>query len=278
MSINKTIKTPMVLYLGAGLVGIWVLVAIFADFIAPFDPNFTDADYTYQPYFTSQADGDFHVLGTDKLGRDIFSRVIFGARFVLFYATLATLCAYIVGITGGLLAGYYRGKVDMLASFLANLVLSFPIVVVYILVTSTFSKSGFSIFFAVVFASSPAIYRIVRGLTMDICTRDYIAAAETRGSHSFYTMFVEILPNARGPLIVDFCLRIGYTTIQLGFLAFIGLGLSPQQPDWGQMIKDYLPEIIGNQYMIIAPITALVSLVLGLNLLADGLREKSMQD
>lgn len=278
MAKNTQITTPKVLYAGIAIVSFWVLVAIFANVLAPFDPNYTDADYTYQPYMTVQEDGSTHYLGTDKLGRDIFSRVIFGARFVLFYATLATLVAYVVGITMGLTAGYYRGRVDDAISFFANLVLSFPIVVIYILVASTFDKSGASIFFAVVFASSPAIFRIVRGLTMDICTRDYIAAAETRGSHSLYTMFVEILPNARGPLIVDFCLRIGYTTIQLGFLAFIGLGLSPQQPDWGQMIKDYLPEIIGNQYMILSPIIALITLVLGLNLLADGLREKSLQD
>ena len=278
MAIQKEIKTPKVLIIGAVLVGFWVLVAIFADVIAPFDPNGTSGDDAYKSYMHQNAEGGVHILGTDKLGRDILSRVIYGARFVLLYASLATFVAYIIGVSMGLIAGYFRGRVDMVMSFVANLVLSFPIVVVYILVASTFSKSAFSIFFAVVFASSPAIYRIVRGLTMDICTRDYIAAAETRGSHPLYVMFVEILPNARGPLIVDSCLRIGYTTIQLGFLAFIGLGLSPQQPDWGQMIKDYLPEIIGNQYMILSPIGALISLVLGLNLLADGLREKSLQD
>ena len=134
------------------------------------------------------------------------------------------------------------------------------------------------VFVSVVFVNSPTVFRIVRGLTLDIKSRDYVAAAQTRGERSWYIMLWEILPNVRGPLIVDFCLRIGYTTILLGTLGFFGLGLESESPDWGTTIN------AGRRLLSIAPIPALVpalalmSLVLGLNLLADGLREESLRD
>jgi peptide/nickel transport system permease protein len=135
-----------------------------------------------------------------------------------------------------------------------------------------------NIFVSVVFVNSPTVFRIVRGLTLDIKTRDYVAAAQTRGETPWYIMLWEILPNARGPLIVDFCLRIGYTTILLGTLGFFGLGVSPESPDWGLTINEGRKLITLNPFPAIAPALALMSLVLGLNLLADGLREQSLKD
>jgi peptide/nickel transport system permease protein len=134
------------------------------------------------------------------------------------------------------------------------------------------------VFVSVVFVNSPTVFRIVRGLAMDIKTRDYVAAAQTRGERPWYIMLWEILPNARGPLIVDFCLRIGYTTILLGTLGFFGLGLPPESPDWGTTINDgrRLLQIYLHPAMV--PAFALLSMVLGLNLLADGLREESLRD
>ncbi|MEC8940159.1 MAG: ABC transporter permease, partial [SAR324 cluster bacterium] len=135
-----------------------------------------------------------------------------------------------------------------------------------------------NIFAAVVFASSPGVFRIVRGLTMDIKTRDYVAAAQTRGETPWYIMLWEILPNARGPLIVDACLRIGYTTILLGTLGFFGLGLAPESPDWGSMINQTRGLIRLVPTIVLPQTIALASFVLGLNLLADGLREESLKD
>ena len=128
-----------------------------------------------------------------------------------------------------------------------------------------------NIFVAVVFASSPGVFRIVRGLVMDIKTRDYIAAAQTRGESPWYIMLWEILPNARGPLIVDGCLRIGYTTILLGTLGYFGLGLAPESPDWGTAIKDASRLLRTFIHPALPPTIALMSFVLGLNLLADAL-------
>ena len=131
------------------------------------------------------------------------------------------------------------------------------------------------VFVSVVFVNSPTVFRIVRGLALDLRTRDYVAAAQTRGEGAWYVMLWEILPNARGPLIVDFCLRIGYTTILLGTLGFFGLGLESESPNWGATINEGRKLLSIYPHPALAPALSLMSLVLGLNLLADGLREES---
>ena len=262
---------------GGLIVLLFVTLSVFAPLVAPFDPN-----ATMLPFATPGAEnpeGGIFLFGTDHLGRDILSRIIWGGQRVLFYASAATISAYVVGVLMGLAAGYFRGWLDEVISFFANVILSFPIMVLYVLIIAKLGASGLNIIFAVVFASSPGIMRIVRGVTMDIATRDYIAAAQTRGEGPWYIMLVEILPNARGPLIVDFCLRMGYTTITIGALGFLGLGLPPPDPDWGGMITETRAFVTGGfPHMAIFPACAVSLLVLGFNLLADGLREVSLRD
>ncbi|KKN32579.1 hypothetical protein LCGC14_0812360 [marine sediment metagenome] len=309
------------------------------------------AEVTDYPWF---------LLGGDNLARDVFSRLIKGSWVVIQIAPMATIFAFMVGITLGLPAGYYGGKLDVLLSFLANLILAFPVILIFYLLvtpeivltglpsymaivlfifplvfvavllnsryytqpsvrtpvlivvlglfgwlylsmisndgalvkTSTYSIPGLPtfldlfdigpgllvVFVAVVFVNAPTVFRIVRGLALDIKMRDYVAAAQTRGEGPWYIMLWEILPNARGPLIVDFCLRIGYTTILLGTLGFFGLGLESESPDWGTTINAGRRLLSLYPHAAIAPALALLSLVLGLNLLADGLREESLRD
>ncbi|TIR21109.1 MAG: ABC transporter permease [Mesorhizobium sp.] len=336
---------------GVGIAGVficlfWLFTAIFASTISPFDPLaqvsiMKDA----LPGAVEPASKLIYYFGGDKLARDVFSRMVYGSQIVLIIAPAATGFALMVGITLGLPAGYYGGKIDTLLSFLANLVLAFPVILLfYLLVTPgimdtpiPYAMAGLfflfpiiffcvlfwtryknrpdrlylllgitlvvggwiyaglvfdrdplhiihidpnqlNIFVAVVFASSPGVFRIVRGLTMDIKTRDYVAAAQTRGESPWYIMLWEILPNARGPLIVDACLRIGYTTILLGTLGYFGLGLAPESPDWGTAIKDASRLLRSFIHPALPPTIALMSFVLGLNLLADSLREQSMKD
>ncbi|MDX1431488.1 MAG: ABC transporter permease [Gammaproteobacteria bacterium] len=261
---------------GASLVLFWVLVAILAPLISPFEPN-----AHLQPFAkpgTEYAQGGTFWLGTDKTGRDILSRIIWGSRTVLIYAPLATLAAYTAGILMGLAAGYYRGWVDDVLSRISDIILSFPVLVLYIIIIATVGASGANIVIAITFASAPGIMRIVRGLVLDLRNRDYVAAAQTRGESSWRIMLVEILPNARGPLIVDACLRLGYVIITIGVLGFLGLGLPPPDPDWGGMINENRQLAMAFPHMALYPCIAISSLILGFNLLADGLREISLRD
>lgn len=350
---------------GVGIAGVviclfWLFTAIFSARIAPFDP-LTQIPIMKDalPGGIEPASKQVYLFGGDKLARDVFSRMVFGSRIVLIIAPAATAFALMVGIVLGLPAGYYGGRTDTVLSFLANLVLAFPVILLfYLLVTPEIRELNFdtwlgrslgigwsiprglaaffflfpiiffatlfytrfkgrqqllaiqlaltflvgawvylglvfdkdplgiisidpnelNIFVAVVFASSPGVFRIVRGLTMDIKTRDYVAAAQTRGETPWYIMLWEVLPNARGPLIVDACLRIGYTTILLGTLGYFGLGLAPESPDWGTAIKDASRLLRSFIHPALPPTIALMSFVLGLNLLADALREQSLKD
>jgi len=338
---------------GAGLIGLgvcffWLFTAIFASTVAMFDPLTQIAvlkNALPGAVVPDANGGGVYLLGGDNLARDVFSRMIYGSQIVLVIAPAATAFALMVGVTLGLPAGYYGGRIDAFLSFLANLVLAFPVILLfYLLVTPAIVEMGLprwmagvfflfpiiffltlfwtryknrpdrlylylgltiviggwmyaglvfdkdplrllsmspnelNIFAAVVFASSPGVYRIVRGLVMDIKTRDYVAAAQTRGETPWYIMLWEILPNARGPLIVDTCLRIGYTTILLGTLGYFGLGLAPESPDWGTAIKDASRLLRTVVHPALPPTIALMSFVLGLNLLADALREQSLKD
>jgi len=262
---------------GLALIILWVAVALFADVLAPFRPNVPGAPMTL-PGGPSLDGTGIHLLGTDHLGRDILSRIIYGSRQVLLYAPLATFCAYLVGIPMGLAAGYRRGVTDDVLSFVANVILSFPVLVLYIIIIATIGASGTNIVIAVTFASAPGVMRIVRGLVLDLRNREYVFAAETRGESAWRVMLVEILPNARGPLIVDACLRLGYVVITIGTLGFLGLGLPPPDPDWGGMVSETRQFSLFMPHMAIFPCIAISSLVLGFNLLADGLREVSLRD
>lgn len=344
--------------IGFALVMFWVFTGIFSafDMLITHDPLAQLSGMKNKPPGTplsNPEDGEYpwYLLGGDNLARDVFSRMVKGSWIVVQIAPLATLFAFMVGITLGLPAGYYGGRLDTVLSFLANLILAFPVILLfYLLVTPEIVATGVPqfmavvlflfplvffgvlihsrfraqkkrnttllavvlvplflcymslvnapgsridfwpldffdvpggilvVFVSVVFVNAPTVFRIVRGLTMDIKTRDYVAAAQTRGEGPWYIMLWEILPNARGPLIVDFCLRIGYTTILLGTLGFFGLGLPPESPDWGSTINEGRKLLSIYLHPALPPALALLSLVLGLNLLADGLREESLRD
>ncbi|MDE0530386.1 MAG: ABC transporter permease [Albidovulum sp.] len=333
--------------IGFAVVMFWALTAVFADLIVTFDSLQQLSGMKNKPPGTPARgyEGQYFLLGGDNLARDVFSRVVMGSRTVLSIAPAATMFAFMMGITLGLAAGYFGGRLDTALSFLANLVLAFPVILLfYLLVTPEIRVTGIPVFMAavlfvfpvvffvilinsrtytqpvkrnalvaitlvagawaysglafnmdplgifymdpnllnifvsVVFVNSPTVFRIVRGLTLDIKTRDYVAAAQTRGEGPWYIMLWEILPNARGPLIVDFCLRVGYTTILLGTLGFFGLGVSPESPDWGSTINEGRKLLSVFPHPAVPPAVALMSLVLGLNLLADGLREQSLRD
>ncbi len=274
-SLPKVFYSPVAV-IGGAVVLFWATLAVLAPLVAPYGP--VEQLTPFIKPGQSDDQGNFFLLGTDHLGRDVFSRIIWGARRVLVFAVLATASAYLVGVTMGLLAGYLRGWVDDVVSTLANIILSFPVLVLYVVIISVFGASGVNIILAVTLASAPGIMRIVRALVLDLRNRDYVASAQTRGESALFIMTVEILPNTTSLLVVDACLRLGYTTITIGVLGFLGLGLPPPQPDWGGMVNETRAMATFAPHMTLFPCLAISSLVLGLNLLADGLRETELKD
>ena len=294
-SVGLLRESPIGMF-GAFLVFFWVFIAVFVGFFPLRDPLAQIGGDLLSSALTPAPDGGTFWLGTDDKGRDILSRLFFGSRLVLFWSSFATFVAYSVGMLMGVAAGYRGGWWDEILSFLGNVFLSFPLMVLLIVILSQlgpdsplgvlladygFSKTwirGLTIVLAIMFGTAPQVMRIVRGLVLDLKSRDYVAAAEVRGESPFYIMIVELLPNARGPLIVDACLRLGYVTIAIAALGFLGLGLPPPDPDWGKMISEVRGFGPAAANAMIWPALAISSLVLGLNLLADGLREISLRD
>jgi peptide/nickel transport system permease protein len=262
------LHAPPMMLTGLSIVTFWIVVALFAPLLAPYPPNATDALAVAHPTPSAA-----HWLGTDHIGRDILSRLLWGARRVLTVAPVAVLAAAIVGTLLGLCAGYHRGVIDLVISRLADILLSFPVIILYMIVLATLGSSALNIILVIAVTKAPIIARIVRGLTLELRERDYVAAAKMRGETALHIMLVEILPNARGPLIVDLCMRMGYTTITIGVLGFLGIGLPPPDPDWGGMVKDTYGLMSVWPHMSIIPCAAISSMVVGFNLLAIGLRE-----
>ncbi|MGD2178586.1 MAG: ABC transporter permease [Anaerolineae bacterium] len=270
---------------GLVIVLFWIFVAIFAPLLTPYSP--TEQDYTAQNEGPSRA----HPLGTDSLGRDLWARLIYGARVVLvmlpvsenFWLPLGTaiwgvLLGLLVGSTLGLMGGYLGGWIDEVVMRLLDAMMAFPVILLYLIIIAAMGASATNVVLAIAIVGIPGIARLVRSLALDIRTRDYIRAAETRGESVWYIMFVEILPNARGPIIIDAMLRVGYAIFAMGTLGFLGLGLPPPSPDWGSMVAKGRQFILsGSPWAALWPSVAIASLVVGLNLFADGLREESLR-
>ncbi len=279
------ISASRIAIVGLAIVLFWIIVAIFAPLFTPYTP--LEQDWKAPNQGPSKA----HILGTDELGRDLWSRLIYGARVVLVLmpitenywvpggtAIWGVIVALIVGATLGLIGGYYGGWIDEIIMRLLDAMMAVPIILLYMIIMAALGASAVNVVIAITIVGTPGIARLVRSLTLDIRTREYIRAAETRGENPWHIMFMEILPNARGPIIIDAMLRVGYAIFAMGTLGFLGLGIPPPSPDWGSMVAKGREFILtGSPWAALWPSIAIASLVVGLNLLADGLREESMR-
>ena len=265
---------------GLCLVLFWFLLGIISLFWTPFPPNANLFDANQPP-------GGANILGTDHLGRDILSRLMAGTQIVLLKTRLpgggaipggvaiwGVLGVVALGALFGLNAGYRGGWWDQGIMQVLDALIAFPVIVLYLVIVSAFGRSDLVVILAIIVTGTPGAARLIRSLTLDLRGRDYVRAAETRGESAWWIMFREILPNAMGPLLVDAMLRVGYAIFAIGTLGFLGIGLPPPEPDWGSMVNDARGDIFSHQLPIIWPALAISTLVIGLNLLADGLREE----
>ena len=254
---------------GVAILLFWIFIALAAP-LCKYSP-------TEMPSSALELPSREHWLGTDHLGRDLMSRLFWGTRTVLVLAPLATLFGVLGGASLGLISGYSGGRVDMLIMRGCDILMSFPMLLIYILIITSIGPSALNVVISVSLGSVPSITRIVRSLVLDARTQDYVSAARLRGERRWYILVREILPNVTGPIIVDACIRVGYAVMAIGSLGFLGLGIPPPTPDWGGMINEGRAWIFRMPWFVLAPAAALSSLVVALNMLSDGLKEAAQQ-
>jgi peptide/nickel transport system permease protein len=266
---------------GLVMVLFWVVLGLVSVVWTPAEPNASDFIQNLPPNSTNW-------LGTDHLGRDILSRLMQGTQVILLKTRLpgrsisipggvaiwGVFGSLLFGSVMGLNAGYRGGWWDQVIMQVLDALIAFPRIVLYLVVIAALGQGDLVVILAITVTGAPGVARLARSLALDIKTRDYIRAAETRGESVWFIMFREILPNARGPLLVDAMLRVGYAIFAIGTLGFLGIGLPPPDPDWGNMVNDARQFIFSNQLAVIWPALAIATLVIGLNLFADGMREE----
>ena len=254
--------------IGAGIILFWVVCAILGSRITPFDPL-----YDQTPDLSESPSRD-HLFGTDRLGRDVFSRVIAGSRDILLVAPLATVLATVFGTVLGLTTGYFRGIADDTVSRVIDAVLAIPLIVLAVTVIASLgSRSVWSVTIVIAIVFSPIIARTVRAAVLGEAQLDYVEAARLRGERSPYVMFVEVLPNVMPPILVEATVRLGYAIFAVATLSFIGFGLQPPSADWAVQIADNYPYLSDQWWTVLFPALAISSLVVAVNLVSDSLQQ-----
>jgi len=259
---------------GGGILGLLLIAAIFAPLLAPHDPLEQDLMVSYLPPFWSAETDGLYPLGTDSLGRDILSRLLYGARVALTVAVVAALLAGLLGTLLGLLAGYFGGWVDTVISRAVDIWMAFPPVLLSIVLVALIGTGLHAVIFAIVIIDWTRFCRVVRAEVMVQREQDYVASAVTVGLSRWRTLFVEILPNVAPLLLVLFSLEMGIAVIVEAILSFVGLSVSSDMPTWGGLIQEGRLYVHQAWWLMVLPMACIILTVLGLNALGDGLREK----
>lgn len=252
---------------GALIVLFWVAMALGWRAFVPQDP------FAVSALETLQGPSSAHWFGTDDLGRDVFSRVLAGAAPVLTIAPLATLLGLILGTALGLVSGYYRGFVDDAVMRVVDALLTFPTIIVALVVLALVGASTLNVVVAIAVLFAPLIARTVRSAVLAEREREYVEAAKLRGERAPFIMVVEILPNITSPIVVEATVRFGYAVFTAATLAFLGFGVQPPSPDWGLTIALERTFVQIAWWTVIFPALALASLVVAINLVYDELRQ-----
>jgi peptide/nickel transport system permease protein len=272
-TLKQIVRSPTFI-VGAIVTLFWVVCALAGTHILPYDP----INDTFTPSYHSPTWA--HPFGMDRVGRDVFSRVLMGSRSVLEVAPAATLLGVTLGSAIGLAMGYFGGWVDNVIGRVVDAVLAVPFIVLAILVLTALSSSSeginvssLKLIVVIGIAFTPIVARTVRSAVLAERDLDYVAAARLRDERAPYIMFAEILPNVMGPIVVETTVRLGYAVFAVATLAFVGYGPQPPSPDWGLQIADQYADVTLAWWAVVFPALAIASLVVAINLIADTVQQ-----
>jgi len=288
--LRQLVQRPLSL-VGAVLVLIFLLLTVFGSILAPypFDQIIrgTDVGLESRRALTRQPPSADFPLGTDQRGRDILSRMLYGARETIGLPLVATLLAVVIGGSIGLAIGYLGGTLDDVVSRLLDSIISIPVMVLALVMISTIvptladaggplvawlGAGNISLAIVVIIVYVPIIARVTRSATLSVRSAGYIEEARLRGESTFYILFSEIFPSVLPALVVEVSLRLSYAIILVASLGFLGLGVQPPSPEWGRMVLDARPRMMQEPWELWAPVLALAVLIVSLNLMSDGFR------
>jgi peptide/nickel transport system permease protein len=259
--------------LGAVIVGAALLVAIFAPYLTPHDPFAQDLNLRLIPPVWMDGSQPAHLLGTDQIGRDYLSRLIYGARISMLIGVLTVITSGIIGITLGIVGGFYGGRTDSIVMFLITCRLSIPLILVALTVVALVGGSLAVVILTLGLLLWDRFAVVARTTTMQVRNLDYIAAAQAAGASRVHILVREVLPNIANHLVVVATLEMALAILLEAALSFLGLGVPPPLPSWGLMIAEAKEYMFFTPWVIMTPGIALFVLMLGINLLGDGLRD-----
>jgi dipeptide transport system permease protein len=250
-----------------------VLIAVFANIIAPHLPNEQFRDALLQPPFWQTGGDPRFLLGTDAIGRDMLSRLIYGSRYSLFIGCIVVSISLVVGVILGLMAGFFRGRVDTFIMRIMDVVLAFPSLLLALVLVAILGPSLINAMVAIAIVQQPHYVRLTRAAVMTEMTKDYVTAARVIGVKSLRLMFITILPNCMAPLIVQAALSFSTAILDAAALGFLGMGAQPPTPEWGTMLAEAREFILRAWWVVTFPGVAILTTVLAINLMGDGLRD-----
>lgn len=260
---------------GTILFGVLLLISGFAPYISPHDPLAQQIDKSLQPgFWTASEAPSGYLLGSDGLGRDLLSRIVYGGRVTLMMASIAVGLAFVAGVSIGLVAGYYGGYVDDILMRLMDILLAFPTIILAIAIVAVLGSGSSNAMIAIGIIYAPAVGRVVRSSVMAVKEEDYVCAARSVGASNVRILGRHIAPNVIGPTIAYVTLTLASAILDTSFLGFLGLGAQPPVPEWGTMLsdsRDYI--ILGYWWIAVFPGTVIFLTVLGANLMGNGLRD-----
>ena len=272
---KRKFRLSWVGYCATAVVVFWLIICLIGPYIAPFHEMDIEGDDSFLDAYTSEEGYGTFYLGTDYLGRDTYSRVLWGARNTIGISLAATLLAYLIGITLGILAAVKGGWTDMVISRINDAILALPSIMLGLIVIAALGTSIINLIAiaAIIYASS--VFRIARALGLDIMVQDFVEAAQTRGEGIWWIIKSEILPNAAMPLATDFGLRLVFVVLFISSMSFLGLGVPPPASDWGSMVRENLQGLVYGSWAAIWPALAIASFTIAVNLIVDDISAKS---